>query len=133
MLRWSSVLLALLIALPAHAVSLRDMRLQETLSAVAKASSEGTPRAINADITDLGFHAEGQELINRLGVNQDYAERMQEDPVLIRSQLQSSVCSNQRFRQLMDMGATLSYHFMLEDSLQPVMTHSFIASHCQSM
>ncbi|MCL5042572.1 MAG: quorum-sensing-regulated virulence factor family protein [Gammaproteobacteria bacterium] len=133
MLRWSLVLLALLIALPSHAISLRDMRLQETLNSVAQASSEGTPRALNEDITDLGFRAEGRELINRLAVDADYAERMQEDPVLIRSQLQSSVCSNQRFRQLMDMGATLSYHFVLKDSEQPVLTQSFIASHCHSL
>ncbi|SDT96383.1 PA3611 family quorum-sensing-regulated virulence factor [Halopseudomonas salegens] len=133
MLRWSLVLLALLIVLPSHAVSLRDVRLQETLSAVAEASSEGTPRAINADITDLGFQAEERELINRLAVDADYAERMQEDPMLIRNQLQSSVCSNQRFRQLMDMGATLSYHFVLKDSEQPVLTQSFIANHCHSL
>ncbi len=133
MMRWSLVLLALMVALPSHAVSLRDMRLQETLTSVAQTSSEGTPRAINEDITDLGFRAEGSELINRLAVEPDYAERMQEDPVLIRSQLQSSVCSNQRFRQLMDMGATLSYHFVLKDSEQPVLTQSFIANHCHSL
>lgn len=133
MLRWSLILLALLLAMPSHAISLRDMRLQETLTSVAKASSEGTPRAVNEDITDLGFHADGRELINRLAVDPDYAERMQDDPMLIRNQLQSSVCSNQRFRQLMDMGATLSYHFVIKDSEQPVLTQSFIASHCHSL
>ncbi|MFT6429802.1 MAG: hypothetical protein ACJATR_000892 [Halopseudomonas sp.] len=33
----------------------------------------------------------------------------------------------------MDMGATLTYHFVLTDSTQPVLTQSFVAEHCQSL
>ena len=58
---------------------------------------------------------------------------MQEDPLLIRTQLQASVCTDLRFRRLLDMGATLTYHFMIKDSDQPVVTQSFIAEHCQTL
>ncbi|AQZ96534.1 PA3611 family quorum-sensing-regulated virulence factor [Halopseudomonas phragmitis] len=132
-MRWFTVLIALLIALPSHAISLREMRLQETLKQVAEQSSEGTPRAVNADITDEGFVANGSELVNHLSVNAEYAERLQSDPLLVRSQLQASVCADQRFRRLLDMGATLTYHFVIADSGQPVLTQSFVADHCQAL
>ncbi|WVM92572.1 PA3611 family quorum-sensing-regulated virulence factor [Halopseudomonas pachastrellae] len=54
----------------------------------------------------MGFSADGDELINRLAVDADYAELMQQDPLLTRSQLQASVCTDLRFRRLLDMGAT---------------------------
>jgi hypothetical protein len=132
-MRWLPLLLAFFLTAPAQAASLRDIRLEETLKQVAAESSEGTPRAINDNITDLGFEAQGDELINRLSVNEAYAERMQEDPLLIRTQLQASVCTDLRFRRLLDMGATLTYHFMIENSDQPVVTQSFIAEHCQTL
>ncbi|MEJ6655804.1 MAG: PA3611 family quorum-sensing-regulated virulence factor, partial [Pseudomonas sp.] len=132
-MRYLIILTALLIAMPSQAVSLRDTRLQETLRNVAEQSSKDTPRQVNANIIDEGFSAKGTELINHLTVDSEYATRMQGDPLVVRSQLQSSVCSDQRFRRLLDMGATLTYHFVLADSSQPVLTQSFVAEHCQSM
>ncbi|HDY97800.1 MAG TPA: hypothetical protein ENH72_04850 [Pseudomonas sabulinigri] len=132
-MRWFPLLLAFFLASEAHSASLRDSRLEETLNQVATESSEGTPRAINDNITDMGFEAQGDELINRLSVDAAYAERMQEDPLLIRTQLQASVCTDLRFRRLLDMGATLTYHFIIKGSDQPVLTQSFIAEHCQTM
>ncbi|WP_193073918.1 PA3611 family quorum-sensing-regulated virulence factor [Pseudomonas sp. FME51] len=132
-MRYLIVLTALLIAMPSQAVSLRDTRLEETLRNVAQQSSKDTPRQVNANIIDEGFSAKGKELINHLTVDSEYATRMQGDPLVVRSQLQSSVCADQRFRRLLDMGATLTYHFVLADSSQPVLTQSFVADHCQSM
>jgi len=132
-MRWLPLLLAVFLTAPSQAASLRDIRLEETLKQVAEESSEGTPRTINDNITDMGFEAQGDELINRLSVEAAYAERMQEDPLLIRTQLQASVCTDLRFRRLLDMGATLTYHFMIKDSDQPVLTQSFIAEHCQTL
>lgn len=132
-MRWLSLVVVLCIALPSHAVSLRESRLQDTLKQVATQSSEGTPRTINADIVDEGFSSEGTELINHLSVNAAYAEQLQHDPLVVRTQLQASVCADQRFRRLMDMGATLTYHFAITGSSQPVLTHSFVAEHCQSL
>lgn len=133
MLRTLAAVTALILATPGQAASLRDLRLQETLQQVAEHSSENTPRAINADLTDEGFSASGSELINLLSARPDYAARLQADPLLVRSQLQASVCSDLKLRRLLDMGATLTYHFVVSDSRQPVLTQSFIAEHCQTL
>lgn len=127
------VVIALLVALPSQAVSLRDTRLEDTLRNVAVQSSKDTPRQLNEFIVDEGFTAKGQELINQLSVNTHYAAQMQNDPLAVRSQLQTSVCADQRFRRLLDMGATLTYHFVLTDNQQPILTQSFVADHCQAM
>ncbi|MAG64537.1 PA3611 family quorum-sensing-regulated virulence factor [Pseudomonas sp.] len=132
-MRWLPLVLAACLAAPLQAASLRDIRLNDTLKQVAEQSNENTPRDISAQITDLGFSAEGDELINRLAVDADYAELMQQDPLLTRSQLQASVCTDLRFRRLLDMGATLTYHFVLKENEQPVLTQSFIADHCQTL
>ena len=132
-MRWLPLVLAACLAAPLQAASLRDIRLNDTLKQVAEQSNENTPRAISAQITDMGFSADGDELINRLAVDADYAELMQQAPLLTRSQLQASVCTDLRFRRLLDMGATLTYHFILKDSEQPVLTQSFIADHCQTL
>lgn len=132
-MRYLSILVILLIALPAHSVSLRDTRLENTLRQVAAQSSSGTPRQLNEFIVDEGYSAKGNELINHLSVDAPYAARMQSDPLVVRGQLQSSVCADQRFRRLLDMGATLTYHFVLTDTQQPVLTQSFVAEHCQMM
>ncbi|GGC85976.1 PA3611 family quorum-sensing-regulated virulence factor [Halopseudomonas salina] len=135
-MRWltlsTTLLVATLIALPSQAQSLREMRLQETLEDIAEQSSIGTPRPLNDDIVDEGFSARDGHLINYLSVNEAYAAQLQSEPLVVRSQLQASVCSNQQFRRLMDMGATLTYHFVLTDTTQPVLTHSFVSEHCQS-
>ncbi|KAA0695823.1 hypothetical protein DT594_00130 [Halopseudomonas laoshanensis] len=132
-MRWLSLLVVLCIALPSHAVSLRESRLQDTLKQVAEQSSEGAPRTINDNIVDEGYSSEGTELINHLSVNQGYAEQLQRDPLVVRTQLQASVCADQRFRRLMDMGATLTYHFSVTGSSRPVLTQSFVAEHCQAL
>lgn len=132
-MRYLVLVTALIIAMPTQAISLRETRLEQTLKDVASQSSQDTPREINENIIDEGFTAEGKELINHLTVDDDYAARMQSDPLVVRSQLQSSVCADQRFRRLLDMGATLTYHFVLVDSNQPVLTQSFVADHCQTM
>lgn len=132
-MRYLTVLLALFIALPAQAVSLRDTRLEETLRTVAQQSSQDTPRKLNDYIVDQGFSAEGRELVNHLSVDTEYAARMQNEPLTVRSQLQSSVCADQRFRRLLDMGATLTYHFVVASTQQPILTQSFVADHCQAM
>lgn len=132
-MRWLPLVLAACLAAPLQAASLRDIRLNDTLKQVAEQSNENTPRAISAQITDMGFSADSDELINRLAVDADYAELMQQDPLLTRSQLQASVCTDLRFRRLLDMGATLTYHFILKDNEQPVLTQSFIADHCQTL
>lgn len=136
-MRWltllTTLMLASVIALPAHAESLREIRLQETLEDVARESSAGTPRRLNDDIVDEGFSAEDGQLINYLSVDQTYAAQLQADPLIVRSQLQASVCANQQFRRLMDMGATLTYHFVLTDTRGPVLTHSFVSEHCDSL
>ena len=135
-MRWltlSTLLLtASVLSLSVQAQSLRDIRLQETLEEVAEKSSVGTPRPLNDDIVDGGFSARDGQLVNYLSVNEAYAEQLQSEPLVVRSQLQSSVCANQEFRLLMDMGATLTYHFVLTDTTQPVLTHSFVSEHCQA-
>lgn len=132
-MRWMSLFVLLCIALPSQATSLRETRLQDTLRQVALQSSEGTPRTLNDDIVDEGYTSEGSELINYLSVNESYAQQLQRDPLIVRTQLQASVCADQRFRRLMDMGATLTYHFAITGSSRPVLTHSFVADHCQAL
>ncbi|MEH6386740.1 MULTISPECIES: PA3611 family quorum-sensing-regulated virulence factor [Pseudomonas] len=132
-MRWLSLVLALSVVVPAHGASLRDMQLQKMLEEVAVISSEGTPRAINEEITDEGFTVDGTQLVNILSVRPAYAKKLQGDPLVVRTQLQASVCENQRFRRLMDLGATLTYHFVLTGSTQPVLTQRFIAEHCQAL
>ena len=132
-MRYLIVLLALSVALPAQAVSLRDTRLEDTLRTVAKNSSQDTPRKVNEHIVDQGFSVQGTELVNHLSVDTGYAAQMQSEPLMVRSQLQTSVCADQRFRRLLDMGATLTYHFVLAQTDQPILTQSFVADHCQAM
>lgn len=132
-MRYLILLITLFVALPSQAVSLKDTRLEDTLRNVALQSSKDTPRKLNEFIVDEGFSAKGKELVNHLSVDAQYATRMQDDPLVVRSQLQSSVCSDQRFRRLLDMGATLTYHFVLTDSHQPILTQSFVADHCLAM
>lgn len=132
-MRYLIVLLALSVALPAQAVSLRDTRLEDTLRTVAQNSSQDTPRKVNEHIVDQGFSVQGTELVNHLSVDTGYAAQMQSEPLMVRSQLQTSVCADQRFRRLLDMGATLTYHFVLAQTDQPILTQSFVADHCQAM
>ncbi|SDS74640.1 Putative quorum-sensing-regulated virulence factor [Halopseudomonas xinjiangensis] len=132
-MRFPVLVLALLLALPASAASLRDLQLEETLQEVAEQNNQDRPRRMNEHIVDEGLTVSGTELINFLSVQPDYAEQIQGEPLVVRTQLQASVCRDQRLRRLMDMGATLTYHFVLSGSTQPVLTQSFIADHCQQL
>lgn len=132
-MRWVALFISTLLVLPAQAASLRDLQLQEMLEEIAKVSNEGTPRPLDANITDEGYSVNRTELINFLSVEPGYAQRMQKEPLIVRTQLQASVCADQRYRRILDLGATLSYHFVLTNSTQPVLTQSFVAEHCLAM
>ena len=81
MLRPMLVLLCSLLPLTSQAASLKTHELEQLLAQVARASSQGTPRAINEDILDQGFQAEGRTLINYLSVRAEHARQMQANPM----------------------------------------------------
>jgi hypothetical protein len=114
-----------------QAASLKDYELTRSLEKIAKQSSEGTPRAMNDDITDQGFSVEGHELINHLSVRDSHATQMRANPELVRRQLSSSVCANQGFRNLMARGAVLRYEFSEYQSNRPVATERFRDADCE--
>lgn len=135
MLRVIVPTLSLLLALPlaAQAASKQEYELTQMLEKVAKESSVGTPRAINEDILDQGYTVEkGKALVNHLSVRESHAERMRENPQLVRSQLGDSVCRNNGYRQLMSKGAVLVYRFTVYKTNQPVMDQAFDAASCAS-
>jgi uncharacterized glyoxalase superfamily protein PhnB len=132
-MRLPLLVLTMLLATSLSAASLREAQLEQTLQDVAEQNNRDRPRQMNEQIIDAGLTVSGTELINFLSVEPAYAERLQADPLVVRTQLQASVCADQRLRRLMDMGATLSYHFVLTGSTQPVLTQSFIAEHCQQL
>lgn len=126
-----ATLMTLLLLLPsAHAVSLKERELDQLLKQVAQESSVGTPRAINADILDQGYTAQGAELINHLSVRPAHAEQMRANPDSVRAQLANSVCSNSGYRQLLLKGAVLRYEFSEFKSNRPVATERFSAADC---
>ncbi|CAD5378656.1 conserved exported hypothetical protein [Pseudomonas sp. OF001] len=125
------VLLAgLLAASAAHAASLQDHELGKLLEDVARQSSVGTPRAINADILDQGYTTEGNQLINHLSVRPSHAAEMRSNPDAVRQQLRASVCRNPGYRQLLGKGAVLIYDFSEHRSNRPVTTERFRAADC---
>ena len=102
--------LLLLLLAPLSTALARDA-LSERLHEVARNSSAGTPRAINADILDEGYSVEGHRLINHLRVRPQHALQMRSNPDMVRAQLAASVCRNPGFRQLLAQGAMLVYDF----------------------
>ncbi|MBC3419215.1 MULTISPECIES: quorum-sensing-regulated virulence factor family protein [unclassified Pseudomonas] len=133
MLRLIVPTLSLLLALPlaANAASKQDYELNQMLQKVAKESSVGTPRAVNEDILDQGYTVEkGKALVNHLSVREEHAQRMLENPALVRSQLGDSVCRNTGYRQLMTKGAVMVYRFTVYKTNQPVMDQAFDAASC---
>ncbi|MES2817820.1 MAG: quorum-sensing-regulated virulence factor family protein [Pseudomonadota bacterium] len=124
-------LLALCLALPTvQAASLNDYELSQMLERVAKQSSVGTPRAINADILDQGYTVQGNELINHLSVQEGHAGQMRGNPDAVREQLTGSVCRNTGYRQLLARGAVLRYEFTEYKSNRPVITERFKEADC---
>jgi hypothetical protein len=123
--------LALALVLPsAHAASLKDHELTQLLEQVARESSVGTPRAINADILDQGYTVQGKELVNHLSVRSEHAAQMRGNPDVVRAQLANSVCRNSGFRQLLARGAALRYEFSEYKSNRPVTTERFSKADC---
>lgn len=124
-------LLALFFVLPiSQAASLKEFELTKMLEQVAKDSSVGTPRAINADILDQGYTVEGNELINYLSVREGHAQLMRANAQSMRDQLTASVCSNTGYRQLLARGAVLRYQFTVYKTNQPVATERFSKRDC---
>lgn len=125
------ILLAILLATSlARAASLQDHELGKLLEDVARQSSVGTPRAINADILDQGYSAEGNRLINHLSVRASHAAEMRGNPEAVRQQLRASVCRNPGYRQLLGKGAVLVYEFSEHKSNRPVTSERFQATDC---
>jgi hypothetical protein len=125
-----TLLAALLAASSVQAASLQDFELNKQLEAVAKQSSVGTPRAINADILDQGYTVEGNQLINHLSVRASHATEMRGNPDAVRQQLRASVCQNPGYRQLLSQGAVLTYSFSEHKNNRPVTTERFQAADC---
>jgi len=125
-----TLLAALLAASTLQAASLQEFELNKQLKAVAKQSSVGTPRAINADILDRGYTVEGNQLINHLSVRASHATEMRSNPDAVRQQLRASVCQNPGYRQLLSQGAVLTYSFSEHENSRPVTTERFQAADC---
>lgn len=121
------LLAALLLPLAASADA---QPLSTLLQQVARDSSVGTPRAINADILDQGYTAEGDELINHLSVRAAHAEQMRAHPDSMRQQLAASVCANQGYLRLLARGAKLRYEFSEYPGNRPVASVRFAKADC---
>ena len=132
MLRLIVPTLTLLLAIPfcAQAASKQDYELSKMLDKVAAESSVGTPRAINENILDQGYTVEGKELVDHLSVLPSHAVQMRENPDAVRTQLGSSVCNNDGFRQLMAKGALLKYEFTEYKTNKLITTQEIKAADC---
>lgn len=119
-----------LIGSAASAQSLNEYTLGQLLEQVARESSVGTPRAINADLLDRGYSVDDDALVNHIDVQPRHAAKMRDNPALVREQLTISVCSNPGFRELMSRGATLRYDFREYESERPVATERFVSEDC---
>lgn len=128
----STALLTLCLALPFSqlAVAQEQQSLTRLLEQVAQQSSVGTPRAINEDLLDEGYSVDGNELVNHLSVQPRHAAQMRDSPQEVRSQLTTSVCSNDGLRQLMAQGAVLRFEFMEYQSKKPITSERYRASDC---
>ncbi|WP_369958937.1 quorum-sensing-regulated virulence factor family protein [Pseudomonas benzenivorans] len=130
MLRLTALTLALLLPFGTQAASLNNHELTKMLEQVARQSSQGTPRAVNADILDRGYTVEGNELINHLSVRARHAAQMRGNPDTVRAQLADSVCRNTGFRRLLAQGAVLRYQFSEYQSNRPVTSERFAKADC---
>ncbi|MCG4453966.1 MULTISPECIES: quorum-sensing-regulated virulence factor family protein [unclassified Pseudomonas] len=128
--RLIAVILALGLPVLAQAASLNNFELSKTLERVARESSVGTPRAINADILDQGYSVDGDELVNHLSVRPDHAAQMRGNPDSVRAQLANSVCRNPGYRQLLARGAVLRYEFSEYKTNRPIVSERFSNSDC---
>jgi hypothetical protein len=124
-------LIALCLALPfTSTASAQDRALGPLLDQVARESSVGTPRAINSDILDEGYSADGNELVNHLSVQPRHAAQMRDNPKQVRTQLAASVCNNDGLRRLMNQGAVLRFEFNEYQTKKPIATERYRASDC---
>lgn len=125
-----SLLACLLSCSVAEAQSLREEELHQLLRDVARQSSAGTPRAINEDLLDRGYRAEGNVLINAIGVQPAHAAQMRDNPDAVREQLTESVCANQGLRQLLARGAVLRFEFGEHPGGRAIASERFVATDC---
>lgn len=126
-----TTLFTLCLALPfANTASAQDQALGPLLDKVARESSVGTPRAINSDLLDEGYSVEGNELVNHLSVQPRHAAQMRDNPTQVRTQLATSVCSNDGLRQLMNQGAVLRFEFKEYESKNPITTERYRSTDC---
>ncbi|QLF92613.1 hypothetical protein HW090_05180 [Pseudomonas sp. ABC1] len=126
-----ATLLALTLAIPAvHAASLKEQKLDELLTKVARESSVGTPRAINADILDQGYSVDKHELVNHLSVQPSHAAQMRSNPDDVRKQLGASVCNNAGLRELLSQGAVLRFEFSEYKTEKRIATERYNAKDC---
>lgn len=114
----------------AQTQSLREHELHQLLVQVAQRSNAGAPRVINEDLLDLGYRAQGSELVNRIGVRPRHAAQMRDNPAAVRAQLAASVCANPGFRRLLARGAGLRYEFGEHPEGRPIAVERFRASDC---
>jgi hypothetical protein len=128
--RFTALALCALLPAAAQGASLKETELSNLLQTVARESSVGTPRAINEDILDQGYSAEGDELINHLSVRPAHAAQMRANPDAVRNQLTASVCGNPGFRRLLDRGARLRYQFTEYQTNEPIGNASFSKADC---
>jgi len=130
MIRTTIIAICLTLPFAAQAASLKDYNLQQSLQAVAKKSSVGTPRKINADLTDKGYSVVDNTLINHLEVSTKQATEMRKFPKTTRKQLTDSVCKNTGYQNLLKQGAILSYQFTEKGNKTPITEELFFASDC---
>ena len=114
-----------------QSASLKEHELHLLLERVAEESSVGTPRAINENLLDRGYTAEGTELINFISVQPRHAAMMRDNLKQVRQQLQESVCTNKGFRTLLIDGATLRYEFSEYKTNRSVAVERFTAKSCK--
>lgn len=130
MIRKSFIAICLILPFIAQAASLKEYGLHNTLQTVAKKSSIGTPRKINADLTDRGYTVEENTLINHIQVSSKQATQMRKYPKTTRNQLAQSVCTNAGYKSLLQQGAVLSYRFTEKGNKKAIAEELFFASDC---
>lgn len=130
LLLFSALCIATLTSQVAQAASLKEEQLAQRLQQLAQASSQGTPRNLNEQITDNGFSVDGITLVNHLSVSPEHAAQMQDYPNAIREQLTASVCRTPNFISLLRNGAQLRYEFTEKGSNRLVAVERYDAADC---
>lgn len=127
--KYGIIFASLMLPVLGQAASLKNYNIHQTLQTVAKKSNVGTPRKINADLTDNGYTVQDNTLINHIIVSSKQASEMRKYPKTMRHQLTQSVCTNKGYRDLLQNGAILNYQFT-EKNKKPITEELFFASDC---